>query len=154
MCSLHGNLLLIWPRSTEFPLRTAQKSSWIPIHEQLWYRAGRKPARIGIHNFNDIFRLPLYRQLSRPCQHWLAQRPGGSIMAAINLHCVLGDTSERQEVFYEKILLKDQCFPGWRALRLEEFSRRLWPCIPRKERPDNRLHVNKCLDSLGMALSP
>ena len=75
-------------------------------------------------------------------------------MASIDFHCFLGNASERQEELDEQVLLKDQILPGWRPLRLKEFFSRLWPFLPRQERPDNRLHVNQCLDSLRMTLSP
>src|ERR1035441_1325062 len=119
MRSLHGYLLLIWPRPAEFPLCTDQKSGWISINEQLRYRAAGQPVRVGIHDLADVFRFSLYWQFSRPCQHWLPQRAGVSVVAAIDFHCFLGYAPERQEILYEKILLKDYLLPGWCALRLE-----------------------------------
>ena len=86
MRALHGNLLLIWPRSAEFSLRADQKSSWISINKELWYGAAGHPACVRIDNLSDVLRLSLYWQFPRPCQHRLSRRTGDPIVPAIYFH--------------------------------------------------------------------
>ena len=155
MGSLHSNLLLIRPGPAEFTLRTDQKSGWIPVYEQLRHRARGQPTRIGINDLANIFGLSFYRQFSRPGQHWLTRRAGVSIVTAINFDRLVGYAPERQKIFYEKILFEGSFLPP-AGVRCALKKPRVDSGHSSQERNGRTiaLHVNDCLDPLGMALRP
>jgi hypothetical protein len=154
MRALYRNLLLVRPRSAEFPLRPNQKSSRFRVDEQFWYWAGRQPARIGIDGRNNVFGFALDWQLSGPREHWLARRSRNSEIAPVDFECILRNSTLGQKIFDEEVLLKNQLLASVRALSLEESAGCVRPFVPRQKRSDDRFHVNNCFDLVGMSLCP
>src|SRR5215467_9787681 len=77
-----------------------------------------------------------------------------TVMAPIDFHGFSRNVPKRQQKFDEEIFLKDQVLTLLRTLSFEEFTGGIGPLIPRQKRPNDRLHVDDCLDALRMPLGP
>ena len=75
-------------------------------------------------------------------------------MAAVHLHRIRGNPTQREKILNEKVLPKNHVFAGGCALRLKKCPRSIGPLVLGKKWADDRFHINERLDLVRMTLRP
>src|SRR5690606_36497152 len=66
VAAFHGHFGLVLPTPAEFALRAGEDGTGIGIDKELGQFILGHPARIIVNDLDDIFRLPVKRDLARP----------------------------------------------------------------------------------------